>query len=178
MSKVNTYITNQYVYFYKKESPFSQHYPCVFFWLPENHDQPLRFTSTEQWMMYQKAMLFGDLSIAMKIINESSPQKCKMLGRKVNNFSKVIWDNEKLKIVHDGNVLKFYQNPKLFSALLNVGDRRLAEASPTDRIWGIGKGIDDPHISNYSEWGQNLLGEILTNIKDYAIKNTKEAIQF
>lgn len=178
MDKVHTHYTNKYVFFFRKESPFSQFYPCSFCIFHSSGGPSIRFTSAEQYMMYRKAVLFKDEESASKILKEQDPNECKKLGRKVNGFIKEIWDKEGLRIVREGNVLKFYQNPDLFSHLLLAGNRKFVEASPYDRIWGIGIGIDDSRLKDETIWGQNLLGEILTSVKDFAINNTKEAIQY
>jgi ribA/ribD-fused uncharacterized protein len=57
------------------------------------------------------------------------------------------------------SLAKFGQNAELRSYLLETGDKVLVEASPVDRVWGIGLAADDPRAEQPSEWtGLNLLG--------------------
>ena len=52
-------------------------------------------------------------------------------------------------------------------ALLQTGDRRLAEASPHDNLWGIGLSACDPRASSPDSWcGKNLLGQALENTRE------------
>ena len=52
-------------------------------------------------------------------------------------------------------------------ALLQTGDRRLAEASPHDNLWGIGLSACDPRASSPDSWyGKNLLGQALENARE------------
>lgn len=51
--------------------------------------------------------------------------------------------------------------------MLETGNRKFAEASSYDKIWGIGLHEDDKDVLDESKWrGQNLLGKILTEIRD------------
>lgn len=48
----------------------------------------------------------------------------------------------------------------------------MVEASPLDKIWGVGLAEDDPKIKHRQNWkGKNLLGEILTRIRDELLAN-------
>ena len=52
-------------------------------------------------------------------------------------------------------------------ALIQTGDRRLAEASPHDNLWGIGLSACDPRASSTDSWcGQNLLGQALEHARE------------
>lgn len=147
----------------------------VFFWngiYSQWHKAPMtidkiEYNSCEQYMMHQKALLFGDEDIAEQIMQETNPKEQKKFGRMIRNFDKTIWDKNCLAIVYEGNLAKFKQNPELRYEMLNTGDRIFVEASPLDNIWGIGldenaEGIDDP-----SYWlGLNLLGQALTLVKN------------
>lgn len=62
---------------------------------------------------------------------------------------------------------KFSQNKKLKEQLLRTFPRTLVEASPMDRIWGIGLAKEDHRAWNKQTWrGQNLLGEVLTRVRN------------
>ena len=143
------------------ETCLSQWYPCEF------KEDNITYTSAEQYMMAEKAKLFGDDEIRREILSTSDPRKCKALGRKVKNFDKAVWDKNKEKIVRHGNAEKFMQNRELRNFLLSTGDKVLAEASPVDRIWGIGLGKNNPNALNPEKWrGQNLLGFALMNARN------------
>ena len=117
--------------------------------------------------MIQKAKLFEDNEILNEIIKAKSPKEYKALGRKVKNFNRKKWDEKKLNIVFKGNMLKFSQNEELKNFLLSTNDKILAEASPYDKIWGIGIGEDDKDAYNIEKWkGENLLGIALMKVRE------------
>lgn len=95
-------------------------------------------------MMFQKAILFGDNQTAMQILKTSNPRKQKQLGREIQGFNQSTWDEEKKSIVYKGNYLKFTQNAELLEILLATQGTLLVEASPTDKIWGVGMELDTP----------------------------------
>ena len=114
---------------------------CLSQWYPYQFEvDGVTYTSTEQYMMAEKAKLFGNDIIRSEILDTTDPRKCKALGRAVTNFDKAVWDKRKENIVRNGNFEKFMQNSALRSFLLSTGDKVLVEASPTDRVWGIGLG--------------------------------------
>lgn len=124
------------------------------------------YNSAEQYMMHQKALLFGDTEIAEQIMEESNPREQKRFGRMIKNFDKALWDKNCLSIVYKGNIAKFTQNPELKEQMLATEDRIFVEASPLDYIWGIGLAEDAEGIDNPSNWlGLNLLGQALTLVK-------------
>ena len=142
-------------------SCFSQWWPAPF--MVGGHKYP----SAEHWMMRQKALLFRDEAIAAKIAEATSPKQAKELGRKVSGFDNDLWNKEKYRIVLAGSLAKFGQNAALKDFLLNTGNRILVEASPVDRIWGIGLAADDPGAENPLLWrGENLLGFALMEARD------------
>ena len=123
----------------------------------------VKYNCGEQYMMHQKAITFNDKEIADKILREYSPRRQKQLGRKVRNFNPKQWDLVKYELVKNGLREKFNQNPELKRYLLKYKDFQIVEASPEDRIWGIGF-YDNEAIQNFENWGENLLGKILTEL--------------
>lgn len=121
----------------------------------------------EQYMMSGKALLFEDESADQQIMNSRDPKQIKAYGRKVKNFDETLWNRYKYTIVLEGNFYKFSQNRRLFDFLLNTKNRILVEASPLDRIWGIGLGENSPVATNPFSWrGENLLGFALMEVRD------------
>jgi ribA/ribD-fused uncharacterized protein len=116
-------------------------------------------------MMYRKAMLFKDHEIADQILTSTNPAAVKKLGQSVQNFDEEQWKAHRKEIVLQGNLLKFTQNPDLKALLLATGDKILAEASPFDKVWGIGKKEADA-LANKDQWGLNLLGVVLTEVRE------------
>lgn len=125
----------------------------------------IRFNCGEQYMMYCKAMLFNDTETAFEIMYESEPMNHKDLGRKVKNFNPVVWDENKYDLVKTGLRAKFSQNPELKEYLLKFKGQIFVEASPFDRVWGIGYDADHA-LENINNWGENLLGKILTELSN------------
>lgn len=125
------------------------------------------YNTAEQYMMAQKALLFGDSEIYQEIMNASHPKQFKDLGRKISGFDDDIWNQQKCDIVVKGNTAKFSQNQELKAFLLNTKNRILVEASPYDKIWGIGLSADDILCENPLCWkGENLLGFCLMEVRD------------
>ena len=127
----------------------------------------VEYNCAEQYMMAQKALLFRDFDAFAAIMKEESAKNQKAMGRLVKNFDSTIWDMNAKRIVFDGNYAKFTQNEDLQKLLLDTVGTTLVEASPIDKIWGIGLGEDDPRSLNRSEWqGLNWLGEVLVSVRD------------
>ncbi len=146
------------IMFWKPDGPngiCSQWYPSEF------TEGDITFTNAEQYMMYHKAMLFGDGEIAKKILRTSCPKTMKSLGRKVANFDEDVWAQNRERIVLQGTWLKFSQNEALKQFLMKCpADGIFIEASPYDKIWGIGFASHNA-LSNKQKWGLNLLGKAL-----------------
>lgn len=154
----------KFIFFWKlghKNGEFSNWYPRDFV------IEGIKYNCVEQYMMSKKAILFGDLDTYCRIMASNDPAECKNLGKLVSNFNPAIWDSCKREIVFNGNYAKFTQNPDLMAKLKATGKAIMAEASPQDKIWGIGMTADDPNARYPELWnGQNLLGGILEEIRD------------
>lgn len=132
----------------------------------------VKFNCAEQYMMYQKALLFKDLDTAKLIMEATHPREQQRLGRIVKNYNQEIWDAHKYQIVYKGNYNKFKQNKEDLAWLIAT-EGTLVEASPVDTVWGIGLGMDNPLIHDEKNWrGQNLLGKVLTEVRETLRKET------
>jgi ribA/ribD-fused uncharacterized protein len=127
----------------------------------------VEYNCCEQFMMAEKAAVFGDPDARARILASRDPGDQKMLGRTVRNFDKAAWDGVCRGIVYAGNLARFGQDEEMRRTLLATGDRTIVEASPTDRIWGIGLSQNNPRAQDPSQWrGTNWLGIALTQVRD------------
>ena len=125
------------------------------------------YSCTEQYMMAAKARFFEDEEVRAEILATTDPKTMKALGRKVHGFDGGQWNKVKYSIVLTGNYYKFVQNEAMRDYLLSTGDKVLVEASPYDKVWGIGLSAKDENASNPKQWrGENLLGFALMEVRD------------
>ncbi len=125
------------------------------------------FTHAEQYMMYAKAMLFGDREAAARVLATDSPAEQQEIGRAVRGFDESVWVMFREGIVFAGNYARFSQNDEQRELLLATRGTTVVEASPHDRVWGIGLAADDPRALNRWQWrGLNLLGQALTRVRE------------
>ncbi len=151
----------KYVMFWKPTQTngfLSQWYPSEF------TEDGTVYSCAEQYMMAKKAELFEDDNMLHKILCTTAPSMMKKYGRKVANFDEDVWNSSCVDIVYAGNTLKF-QDESLRKSLLSFNDNVVfVEASPYDRIWGIGY-TEKNALKNKAKWGANLLGTIITRVR-------------
>lgn len=125
------------------------------------------FSSAEQYMMYKKAVCFGDWDTAKEILCTDDVAQIKELGRQVSDYSESYWNGIRQIVVFEGLLAKFSQNENLKNQLKATGDAILAECAVKDRIWGIGLSMKDSDRFEISRWkGQNLLGYTLMMVRE------------
>lgn len=152
-------ITDKYVFFWN--GVFSQWYPSRF------SIEGIEYGCCEQYMMAQKALLFDDLESHKMIMCSQSPDVQKELGRRVKGFDKEKWEAVCRQIVFDANMAKFSQNPEMREELMYTDNLEIVEASPYDKIWGIGLHETDPKALDKSQWeGTNWLGEAIMSVRE------------
>ncbi|MFJ2578775.1 NADAR family protein [Kitasatospora aureofaciens] len=135
------------------QGALSQWWPCSF------TVDGVTYRSAEHWMMAGKARMFGDEAIEQRVLEARTPAEAKKLGRLVSRFDEATWAAGRFELVVEGNVAKFGQDEALREYLLGTGKRVLVEASPVDRVWGIGLAADDERAEQPGKWrGENLLG--------------------
>ncbi|GAA0478023.1 NADAR family protein [Streptomyces sp. NPDC046215] len=134
-------------------SCFSQWWPSPF-----TVDETV-YATAEHWMMAGKARLFDDAEAEARALAATHPKQAKDAGRSVRGFDDATWRRHRFELVVEGSVHKFGQDAGLRDYLLGTGDRVLVEASPLDRVWGIGLAADDERAQDPARWrGENLLG--------------------
>jgi ribA/ribD-fused uncharacterized protein len=125
------------------------------------------YNCAEQYMMAKKALLFDDADAYASIMKSKNPRDQKAFGRKVIGFDSDVWNIECRHYVYEANYAKFTQNPSMLSELESYGDKELVEASPYDKIWGIGMHWKDDGIDDKSNWkGSNWLGEAIMQVRE------------
>lgn len=157
--------TDKHVFFYTEwPSNFAK---TSFVW--EAFGEKHTFFCTEQAFMWAKAKYFGDEDSAKAILSEdSNPMACKSLGRLVKNYDDKMWNMVRYGFMHDANYEKYKQDLPMREKLLDpqFDGKVFVEASPTDKIWGVGLAQSDPKIENERNWkGQNLLGKAITQVR-------------
>lgn len=133
---------------------------CLSQWFPRSFTiDGVRYATAEHYMMAEKARCFDDAERLALILTAETPADAKKHGRAVRNFDAASWERVRFDAVVRGNVAKFTQNQDLGDFLRGTGTRVLVEASPRDRIWGIGMGASNPDARHPARWrGRNLLG--------------------
>lgn len=153
-------ITDTHVYFYSSDDYMSNFYPS------EIMLNGTIYCCVEQILMSEKAKVFNDKGIYKEIMHTSNPTKIKTLGRKVKNFNNDIWLQHRDDILYNAIYAKFMQSSNLKKLLLNTKNKTLVEASPTDKIYGVGLRETDDRILNENNWqGTNLLGKTLMRVR-------------
>ncbi|KAH7330109.1 hypothetical protein BKA65DRAFT_508520 [Rhexocercosporidium sp. MPI-PUGE-AT-0058] len=162
------------IYFWREYgSPYSylsQWYPSPF----TLSSTGITYATAEQYMMHQKAILFSDTEVALKILASTSPKEQKSLGRQVSNFDDKVWKENRERIVEEASYWKFKvgtdegvlkgEGVSLRDRLLGTGEKEVVEASPRDRIWGVGFGEKNAG-KRRADWGLNLLGKALMDAR-------------
>ena len=154
------------VAFFGMQSPLSNHHPAPF--KVEN----VKYNCSEQFLMKEKAELFGEEEIAHKIMVSKDPVEQKRLGKSVERspkYSDHVWHNQAPKIVEKALQAKFFQNPSLGFWLLGTEDKTLVEATP-DKFWGIGFGLRHKHVLSSTMWDTeavNCMGKALMQTREW-----------
>ena len=166
---------SKYIFFYGHHPRYGdKHYLSN--WCPspfvseeelELEDEPHVYENNEQYMMAEKARLFNDSFALEQIMSSNDPSVQKSWGRKVEGFDKDKWEEIARKVVFKANYAKFSQHEDWKKQLLDTGNKVIVEASPYDRIWGIGLGCTDSRALDPEQWrGTNWLGEAIMEVRD------------
>ena len=122
--------------FHGELSPYSNFHPSPF---TINNET---FHSAEQWIQYQKFLMFWDSYTANLVLKCETPLKAKCLSYRVKGVDYNHWKEDGFDVCPDGLQEKFNQNPLLMSMLKSTKPKLLVEAS-TNKLWGTGIRIRD-----------------------------------
>jgi len=155
-----------YFYGYELQLPLARlqnWYPSAF----RDPDYPgIRFLTMEHYIMYRKALCMSDTATAHKIAEEAAtPVEAHALGRQVKDFDSKKWKAVVEEVAETGTWLKYSQVAECREALLNTGEKVLAESNPADRVWAIGFAGKEGE-GKEEEWGTNLAGKALMRVRD------------
>lgn len=154
--------TDELVAFWNNDSVFSNWYQPVHI-----RYNDLDFTNSEALFIYLKAEVFGDEEIKAKVLANQDPKTVKALGREIKKFDEDIWLGHRYSCMYRACFFKFSQNSDIKDILMATGDKVLVEASPYDKIWGIGLPPNSLLIYDKANWrGLNLLGEVIMAVRD------------
>lgn len=81
------------------------------------------YMCAEQYMMAEKARLFGDEQAWEKILDTANPKRQRVLGRGVRDFDQGTWVAQRKAIVERGTYAKFTQNRDMRKHLLGTGEK-------------------------------------------------------
>jgi ribA/ribD-fused uncharacterized protein len=148
------------VTFFGSQSPFSNFHPAPFRW------KGYVVKTSEHAFMLEKALMF-EPSKARAVVNARTPQEVKRIGRAIQNFDSVKWDENRYGIMVE--ILKAKFAPAHLRAfLMSTGNRELVEGSPYDGIWGVKLDWKSDEIRNRNNWrGKNLLGRALMAVREH-----------
>lgn len=154
------------VYFF---SPTAEHG-----WMSNWSAHPVRmnereFRTAEHAFAHAKAELMGDAETARLVTRAASCAAAKALGRRVAPWDEALWVREREGVMLRVLRAKLRSNPDLEAMLRATGDRAIAEASPHDRIWGIG--LRRENAERGEKWrGKNLLGKAWERAREELFK--------
>lgn len=124
------------------------------------------FPTVEHYFQWSKAKQFGDAAAQTKILKTSSPKTVKSLGKKVVGFNEEAWNESKDRVMATALKAKFMQHPELLKKLRETGTRRIAEADPRSKYWGIGTSAETSKAKDPERWpGKNRLGALLESLR-------------
>jgi ribA/ribD-fused uncharacterized protein len=159
-------MTPTHIFFYGIElqsstSRFQNWYPSLF---ADPSYPGVHFATAEQYIMYRKSLLMNDHTTAQLILSSHTPLEAGKLGRKVKNYDSTLWAESVDGVAERCYMLKFGQVQECRDALLGTGEKVLAEASPSDRNWGIGFAGHEA-LGREEEWGRNIAGRALMRVR-------------
>ena len=139
--------------------------------LSNHHKSPFEHEGTtylcsEQYYLQSKCLYFNDEVTASSIMRLDDPGKMKSLSHKIKGLEEKKWETVYKSFMEKACFLKFTKSHKLRNLLISTSGN-LVEANHNDQFFSCGLALSDPNILDKSRWtGKNILGEILTNLRE------------
>ena len=151
-------------YGHTKPNGFLSNFHRCSFVLADTVDE-YTYSSAEQAIHHKKALLMGDAETAAKILLSDKPLVAKRLGRKAQPWDEEKWVQCRRRVAEEVLQAKFTQNDAIGKRLKCTGPLHLVEASPRDKIWGVG--ISVTAVQKGEVWkGCNILSEALMSVRE------------
>lgn len=126
----------------------------------------IHYSSMEQYIMYQKCILFGDQNTAPKVLLTDDPSEQQKLGKLCSGYINSIWAGARQAIAMRGLLAKFSQSYDMREQLFNTNDAYLVECAHSDKIWACGIRLNESERFDATKWtGQNILGFALMEVR-------------
>lgn len=145
------------IYFQGEQSPYSNFYNSRF-----QDNQGQTYESVEQAFQHKKAIAHGNLLVANKIMANRSPKIIKKLSKQIQTTKK--WRSEEEGLMTELVRAKFTQNSYIKNLLIKTGNKQFHEAT-SDAKWGTGVELASKALITGAWNGQDLLGQIIENIR-------------
>lgn len=152
------------IFFHKPDEPFG--------WLSNWYRSGFEldgntYSSVEQYIMYQKCVLFGDEESAQKVMGTDYPDAQQAIARNADGYIDCVWRGYRQIIAENALYAKFSQNEGLKQKLLDTGDAWLVECAHSDKNWACGISLYDDQRFDASNWlGMNILGFALMKVRE------------
>ena len=99
-------------------------------------------------------------------MRQDDPGKMKALSHKIKGFEEKKWETVAKSFMEKACHLKFTKSHKMRNLLISTSGN-LVEANRKDQFFSCGLALSDPNILDKSTWtGENILGDILTNLRE------------
>ena len=126
----------------------------------------VHYSSAEQYIMYQKCVLFGDTASAKAVLATNDTEAQQTIGRHAKGYIGAVWAGRRQLVAVRGLLAKFSQNEDLKKKLLDTGEAWLVECAYSDTIWACGIRLNEDERFDVSKWrGQNILGFALMEVR-------------
>ena len=162
-ASLTTKETNSHVMFSGRLSPYSNFFTRESLFTAEDGN---KYSCTEQFYQYTRAIHSGNKTAAMEILSETDPVVMKHIGDAFRGNQD--WDKIAHEVMQRGVGSKFTQNSDLATMLKSTGTKTFLECNRYDPFWGTGSSLADTasQADPMKIKGKNIMGKILSDVRD------------